>query len=460
MDHARSVSRTFAWRSGVVFAAVGILAHLLIQDVVGDHFRGSLDFHADFLAHTIVEPLVRDLGGPDGASTDDADALADAVAFDTQVRSVDVVDAEGTVLLADDPARLGGPTAPVDRPDSHQTRVTVEGLGQAEAIVVAQDRTLTDAAASDLTRRFDMLLLGGLATMWMLLLPLAGRLGSGLEERTHQLEAQRAELERLLAGEQETRRRVEELARMKDAFLSAVSHELRTPLTVVTGMLMTLQRHGEALPAERQRDMLARAERSAHKLEELLKGLLELNRHDQDPGPARRERVELLSVVNEARAHLPPHALELDLQVPDVMANPVQLERVVANLVGNAVRHAPGSPIHITSMAVDDAVELQVADRGPGVPDELKQAIYEPFRQGALNDSHAPGTGIGLSLVRRFVSAHEGCTWISDRPGGGAVFHVRLPARAGRNGDGDPMVSGGDLDRPRHALPSGRPGVE
>ena len=103
------------------------------------------------------------------------------------------------------------------------------------------------------------------------------------------------------------------------------------------------------------------------------------------------------------------------------------LIEVLNILLVNADRHAPRTPAHVVVSHDNGAVRISVIDDGPGVPEHLREAIFEPFRQGPSVSSHSPGTGIGLSLVGRFAQIHGGRAWVEDRPGGGASFKVFLP---------------------------------
>jgi signal transduction histidine kinase len=114
---------------------------------------------------------------------------------------------------------------------------------------------------------------------------------------------------------------------------------------------------------------------------------------------------------------------------PVVLAvDPPKIERIIENLVMNAARHTDGGRrIWLRVAPHEDGVLIVVEDDGPGVPAELQQVIFEPFRQGPTPSAHAPGTGIGLSLVARFAELHEGRAWVQDREGGGASFRVYIP---------------------------------
>jgi signal transduction histidine kinase len=144
-----------------------------------------------------------------------------------------------------------------------------------------------------------------------------------------------------------------------------------------------------------------------------------------------RQRTDLTALV-----HRVVDGLDLDGRRPSVDALPVmadvdaaKVERILENLVTNAIRHTPeGSTIAVRLRGDGDAALLEVEDTGPGVPEEMREAIFEPFRRGS--EPHAPGTGIGLSLVRRFAELHGGEARVDERPGGGARFLVRLPLRA------------------------------
>ncbi len=104
-----------------------------------------------------------------------------------------------------------------------------------------------------------------------------------------------------------------------------------------------------------------------------------------------------------------------------------KVERIVENLCINAARHTPeGTPVWVRVRALDDGCLIIVDDAGPGVPDELKERIFEPFKQGPTTSPQSPGVGIGLSLVARFAALHGGRAWVEDRPGGGASFRVFL----------------------------------
>jgi signal transduction histidine kinase len=104
-----------------------------------------------------------------------------------------------------------------------------------------------------------------------------------------------------------------------------------------------------------------------------------------------------------------------------------KLERIVENLVSNAAKYSPpDGPIWVRLLDEQDGIQLIVEDTGEGVPEALREKVFEPFNRGGSAAIEAPGLGIGLSLVRAFAELHGGGAWIEDREGGGAAFHVRL----------------------------------
>jgi signal transduction histidine kinase len=109
-----------------------------------------------------------------------------------------------------------------------------------------------------------------------------------------------------------------------------------------------------------------------------------------------------------------------------VDADEGMLERIVVNLLANTVKHTPvDSRIWVRVGPTDEGAELVVEDDGPGIVDEEKERIFQPFRQGAAAST---GSGVGLALVARFAELHDGRAWVQDRPGGGASFHVTIAA--------------------------------
>ena len=120
--------------------------------------------------------------------------------------------------------------------------------------------------------------------------------------------------------------------------------------------------------------------------------------------------------------------LTLELEPVVVWLDPGKVERIVENLLANAARHTPGdSPVWVRVRRDRGGVQIAVDDAGAGVPPELRASVFEPFRQGPGTPTHAPGVGIGLSLVARFAQLHGGRAWVDDRQGGGSSFRVFIP---------------------------------
>ena len=143
-----------------------------------------------------------------------------------------------------------------------------------------------------------------------------------------------------------------------------------------------------------------------------------------------REPTDVLALVEAAVASCPLDGRHVGISGAPLQAevDAPKLERIVENLVMNAVRHTPaGSAIRVRLDVEEDDLLLVVEDEGPGVADEFKEAVFETFNRGANMLSVTPGTGIGLSLVARFAALHGGHAWVEDAPGGGASFRVRLP---------------------------------
>jgi PAS domain S-box-containing protein len=238
-------------------------------------------------------------------------------------------------------------------------------------------------------------------------------------------------LQEALAREREASDGLRALDEMKNTFLEAVSHDLRTPLAAIMGLAMTLEREDLELDDAGKRDMASRIANNSRKLESVVTDLLDLDRLTRGIVSPNLVQADVGSLVREAVDQfeaLRGRDVSFDIEAVTVAVDPPKLERILENLLANTVRHTPGGArIWVRTRAQDGGALITVEDEGPGVPRSLHEAVFEPFRQGPSQSSHAPGAGIGLALVARFAELHGGRAWVEDRPGGGASFHVFLP---------------------------------
>jgi PAS domain S-box-containing protein len=238
------------------------------------------------------------------------------------------------------------------------------------------------------------------------------------------------ELQRALEAEQAAAARLRALDEMKNTFLNAVSHELRTPLASVLGSALTLQRLGDQIGEEDQRELLEAVVTNAKRLRHLMTDLLDLDRLTRGVVRLRVTPEELgglvLRIVESGdhsagrTVHIETHPMVLPVDAPKV-------ERIIENLIANAIKYSPeDSPIWVKVVRIPEGAMITVEDCGDGVPAEARTAVFEPFYQAQNRDTHTPGVGIGLSLVARFAELHGGRAWVEERPGGGASFRVIL----------------------------------
>jgi signal transduction histidine kinase len=223
------------------------------------------------------------------------------------------------------------------------------------------------------------------------------------------------------------------LEEVRENILVAVSHELRTPLTAIVGFASTLNDRGNDLSADMRREMIDHLAQQAHKLQRLLSDLLDLDRLRRGRARAAVEPTDVSSLVAHVIASQARdgHHIELDLAPAVADVDPAKVERIVENLVANALRHTPaGTPVSVGVTQGHDGVLITVDDGGSGVPDAEKDEIFQLFARGANADQSAPGTGVGLALVAQFTALQGGRAWVEDNPGGGASFRVLLPASA------------------------------
>jgi PAS domain S-box-containing protein len=224
------------------------------------------------------------------------------------------------------------------------------------------------------------------------------------------------------------RKRVDDL---RDSILSAVSHELRTPLTSIIGFSITLKDKGATL-AERTRDeIVGHLAHQASKLDRLLSDLLDLDRlrHGFMRPNLRPTDVQELAARVASDMHSNTHPIDVDGSQVIADVDAPKVERIIENLLANAVNHTPpGTTISVSVEPHDGGVLIAVDDDGPGVADEQREAIFGIFNRGAASD-RVPGTGIGLSLVAQFTALHGGSAWVEESASGGASFRVLLPGR-------------------------------
>jgi two-component system sensor histidine kinase KdpD len=232
--------------------------------------------------------------------------------------------------------------------------------------------------------------------------------------------------------------------RMRTALLAAVSHDLRTPLASIKASVSSLRQTDVTWSAEDEADLLATIEQNADRLDALIGNLLDMSRlHTGSLQPFLRPTA-VDEVAPVAVGGL-DDSLRLEMAVPDgfplVLADPGLLERVLANLFSNALRYSPaGRPPELHASLDGVVVCLEVVDHGPGVPDEQKERIFEPFERAG--DRH-PGVGLGLTVARGFAEAMGGRISATDTPGGGLTIRVVLPAAPAASDDRSALGAAG-----------------
>jgi signal transduction histidine kinase len=198
----------------------------------------------------------------------------------------------------------------------------------------------------------------------------------------------------------------------------------------VLGSALTLERIGLDLGVADQQDMLRAITANAKKLQRMLTDLLDLDRLTRGVLKLHLAQTELGSLVRgvvKDTDFLGDRPIDVQADSMVLPVDAPKVERIVENLVANALKYSPsGSPIRVAVHRVPEGALISVEDQGPGVPEELRQTIFEPFRQGPSAPLHSPGVGIGLSLVARFAELHGGSAWVEERQGGGSAFRVLL----------------------------------
>ncbi len=225
-------------------------------------------------------------------------------------------------------------------------------------------------------------------------------------------------------------------SRAKSDFIANVSHELRTPLQSILGFSEIGALRARADP--RLAELFGDVHRAGQRMLSLVNDLLDLSKIERGAEPFQPERLDLRPLAAEVGRELEPllaaRQLGLGMVLGDedlvVLADPQRLQQLLRNLLANAIRFSPlGGHIEVTGWLDDAAreVRVDVADRGPGIPPDELESIFEAFVQSSATKSAAGGTGLGLAICRRIAEAHDGRVWAANRKDGGAVISLALP---------------------------------
>jgi two-component system sensor histidine kinase KdpD len=253
-----------------------------------------------------------------------------------------------------------------------------------------------------------------------LLSAVAHQLGLALERLSLQREATEAEVLRM----------TDEL---RTALLNAVSHDLRTPLSSIMASAGSLRQDDVSWTEEQRGEFYEAIETEAQRLNRLVGNLLDLSRIEAGSIHPEKAWYDLGFLINEVAGRLRTatagHKLVIDVPdgLPPVLFDYVEIDQVISNLIENAVKYTPaGTEICVSARMADDEVEVDVADRGPGIPDAAIPRLFDAFYR-ASDSGQARGSGLGLAVAKGLVEAHAGTIRVENREGGGARFVFTLP---------------------------------
>jgi signal transduction histidine kinase len=299
---------------------------------------------------------------------------------------------------------------------SHDAFLTALLAAYAAALAVWAATRMGHRALSDLDRIRATLAAVG-----------AGRrdVGTGVEG-TDEIARVAADVDAMIA-------RLDQEERLRRTLFAAVSHDLRTPVTALRLLANAID--DELVDADTRREYVARMGTHVRALGTLIDDLFELTRLQTGELEWTMEQVSLDLLLEEAVDAMRPAAeagavsvrARLDNALGAARANPEQLQRVLFNLIQNAIRHTPpDGSVTVSAEAVGGAIEVEVADTGDGVPAEQRERVFDPFFRGDAARQDV-GAGLGLAISRAIVEAHGGRIWLAEAPVGTSV-RFRLPA--------------------------------
>ena len=259
-----------------------------------------------------------------------------------------------------------------------------------------------------------------------------------IPEQLHLLEAFAHQTAMAVAGDKLEDRQREtqmqmEAEKLRSSLLSSVSHDLRTPLAAITGSISSLLENGKKLDESTRRDLLLNVYEESERLERLVHNLLEMTKLEAKAVKPRLEEQYPGEVVGSAimrlEKKLGSRKLETYIEpgLPLVPMDALLIEQVLVNLVENAIKYTPPeNPVELSVKREENRITVEVADRGPGLPEGDLERVFEKFYRGPQKEMRG-GAGLGLAICRGIVEIHGGVIEARNRPGGGALFRFTIP---------------------------------
>jgi two-component system sensor histidine kinase KdpD len=236
-----------------------------------------------------------------------------------------------------------------------------------------------------------------------------------------------------LARQAEQAQLLQATERLERSLLNSISHDLRTPLSSITGALSSLRDEGNFLGMGSRRELIDLACEEAGRMDRFISNILDITRLEAGVLKIKREPYDVQDLLGSCLGSLEPRLKERKIKIdipanlPLISMDSVLMAQVLINLLDNAMKYSPpDGTVEVSARIRENWLEIEVADRGPGIPEEYLTQVFNKFFRLSHNEE-VSGTGLGLAISKGIIEAHGGKIWAENRPGGGSRIIFTLP---------------------------------